>query len=137
MPCPSVGHECGKDPKQRAFSNPVDYRISIFGFPTIPRFLGKNGNHSRQLAKAVEMGKIVENLGKTRLFLLFLDTLDKLGVGGSSPSTAHSKQPVDSTCQRVVLFDGVSTCGDGPGRPPFPRSRFNLSRLTAICPVCR
>jgi hypothetical protein len=32
------------------------------------------------------------------------------------PSTAHSKQPVDSRCQRVVLFDEVSTCGNGIGR---------------------
>ena len=106
MPCPSVGHECGKDPKQRAFSNPVDYRISIFGFPTIPRFLGKNGNHSRQLAKAVEMGKIVENLGKTRLFLLFLDTLDKLGVGGSSPLPPTPSNPLTALASGLFCLTG-------------------------------
>ena len=51
--------------------NPVNYRISIFGCPRIPRFPAKNGNHLRQLAKAVESGKIIKIVGKTRVFLGF------------------------------------------------------------------
>ena len=42
------------------------------------------------------------------------------------PSTAHIQQPVDSTCQRVVLFDAVSTCGDGIRSPPFVGHACNL-----------
>jgi hypothetical protein len=37
------------------------------------------------------------------------------------PSTAHIKQPVDNTCQRVVSFDGHSTCGNGPSALAFLR----------------
>jgi hypothetical protein len=48
--------------------NPVDYRILNSDFSGVPRFHEKNGNRSRPLAKTVESGRMIENLGKTRAF---------------------------------------------------------------------
>ena len=43
------------------------------------------------------------------------------------PSIAHCKQPVDSNCQRVVSFDGISTYGNG-----FERTRGFLTSLAIL-----
>jgi hypothetical protein len=65
-------------PELKVKHNPLDYRICAAGSARIPRFPGKNRNHSRRLAKAAERCKIVENFGKYELFWEFSGYFDKL-----------------------------------------------------------
>jgi hypothetical protein len=57
----------------------------------IPLFLAKTGVYLRGLAKVEKGGKIVENLGKNRLFMdLFGASVDPV-VAGSTPVALASK----------------------------------------------
>ena len=72
--------------KSEAKRNPVHTVLPPPDCSRIPRFLGKNSNHSRRLAKAVERCKMLTILGKTRVFLGFSGLSENPSVAGAIPA---------------------------------------------------